>query len=420
MPGGSLRTAFYLSENSCQLVSYFIIHIIMHNLYSLILFLSFFGISFANAQNDTSRVSVVEYITKHQPRNKAFMLDLELHGGFYNDFEAGKITESSFRFQDIKLDISGEINDKLYYQYRQRLNGDYSNSALENLSESIEYAYIGYNISDRFTLTAGKQDILYGSYEYDMNPIHIYRYSDMNEYLLCYMMGLTLGYSITDNQELNIQVTNSRNGDMEYEFGLLPEGIEKPVVPLFYTLSWNGSFFDEMFGMYYSASSSSQAKGKNMYVFAAGHCLDTEKIHAYVDVMYTRGGIDPFGLVTELNVAGMNEDEEIETMLNCDYFSVIAELQYRFNPKWKVFAKGTYETAGVYKSYNDIEKGKYRTNIGWQAGVEFFPMADDNMRLFLMGLGNNYQLTQRALNIGAALDNTACLSLGIIYRLPVY
>lgn len=114
----------------------------MHNLYSLILFLSFFGISFANAQNDTSRVSVVEYITKHQPRNKTFMLDLELHGGFYNDFESGKITESSFRFQDIKLDISGEINDKLYYQYRQRLNGDYSNSALENLSESIEYAYL--------------------------------------------------------------------------------------------------------------------------------------------------------------------------------------------------------------------------------------------------------------------------------------
>ena len=70
------------------------------------------------------------------------MLDLELYGGFYNDFVAGKITESSFRFQDIKLDISGEINDKLYYQYRQRLNGDYSNTVLENLSESIEYAYL--------------------------------------------------------------------------------------------------------------------------------------------------------------------------------------------------------------------------------------------------------------------------------------
>ena len=33
----------------------------MHNLYSLILFLSLFGISFANAQNDSSRVSVVRY-----------------------------------------------------------------------------------------------------------------------------------------------------------------------------------------------------------------------------------------------------------------------------------------------------------------------------------------------------------------------
>ena len=61
-----------------------------------------------------------------------------------------------------KLDVTGEVNDRLFYWYRQTLNGGYEGQALENLNESIEYAYIGYKLNERFTLTAGKQDVFYG------------------------------------------------------------------------------------------------------------------------------------------------------------------------------------------------------------------------------------------------------------------
>lgn len=193
-----------------------------------------------------------------------------------------------------------------------------------------------------------------------MNPVHIYRYSDMNENLMCYMLGVSLGYSITDTQELAFQVTNSRNGDMEYEFGLLPAGVEKPVVPLFYNLAWNGSFFDGAFETFYSVSSVSQAKHKNLYILSTGNSLNLGDLYAYIDVMYARGGLDALGLLTELNVAGSNEDGEIERMQNTGYLSFIAEMQYMLHPKWKLFAKGTYETAGIYKSYDGIGKGKYR------------------------------------------------------------
>lgn len=104
----------------------------------------FFGISF-------------EYATKIPKRNKVFNLDLEMHAGFNADFFSGKLDEAAFRFRDVKIDVTGEVNDRLFYWYRQTLNGGYEGQALENLNESIEYAYIGYKLNERFTLTAGNK-----------------------------------------------------------------------------------------------------------------------------------------------------------------------------------------------------------------------------------------------------------------------
>ena len=191
-------------------------------------------------ERDSSSVSLFEYATKIPKRNKVFNLDLEMHAGFNADFFSGKLDEAAFRFRDVKIDVTGEVNDRLFYWYRQTLNGGYEGQALENLNESIEYAYIGYKLNERFTLTAGKQDVFYGGFEYDENPLLIYEYSDMNEYSLCYLTGIGLGYQPNESQEIRLQVTNSRMGSMEDEYGRLPEGFKKPRVPLFYTLNWNG------------------------------------------------------------------------------------------------------------------------------------------------------------------------------------
>ena len=72
-----------------------------------------------------------------------------------------------------KIDVTGEVNDRLFYWYRQTLNGGYEGQALENLNESIEYAYIGYKLNERFYLNRRKQDVFYGGFEYDENPLLI-------------------------------------------------------------------------------------------------------------------------------------------------------------------------------------------------------------------------------------------------------
>lgn len=381
----------------------------------------------ATAQTDkmdteTSRVSLFEYATKIPKKNKALELNLELHSGFNALFNDSKFEEAAFQFKDIKVHLSGEINERLFYSYRQKLNADYENFSFENLPDAIEYAYIGYQFSDHFAITVGKQDVAYGGLEYDPNPLDIYEYSDMNEYSLCFLTGVKFTFTPNPSQELQLQITNSRMGTMEEEYGRLPDHIQKGKAPFAYTLNWNSSYLDEMFHLRYSFSAFEQAKGKYMLNLFTGQSIDLSPVFAYFDVMYSRGALDPLGLITELTpTTEEDESEEIPVRVqNCDYLSLVAEIRYQFHPKWQVFAKGMYETASVYKTTEGWEKGKYRTAWGYQGGVEFYPFADDNLHLFLMGMGRSYRLEERAKALGGSLGNSAKLAVGFIYKLPLY
>lgn len=414
------------------------------------------------AAPDSSRISLFERVTRLPKRSQAFNLNLEMHAGFYADFASKRPDEAAFRVKDLKIDITGDVTDRLFYWYRQRLNGNEGNQPLENLPESIEYAYIGYRLSDRFTLTAGKQDVFFGGFEYDPNPLEIYEYSDMNEYILSYLTGIGLAYQATPSQEIRLQATNSRMGALEDDYGRMPDGFSKPRVPLFYTLNWNSSYFDEQVNLRYSASAAEQAKGRYMYAFFAGQNLDLAPWYAYFDVMYIRGAIDPLGLLTDLRTdletdhgtvpetpegstpatfpatardtqtdafraadAALAEEAEPDAqpvrLQHAAYLSLVAEVKYRFHPKWQCFAKGMYETASLYRTDGPYEKGRYRTAWGYQAGIEFYPMADANLHLFLLASGRTYRLTKRADALGAlALEPSARIAIGFVYQLPLY
>lgn len=372
-------------------------------------------------ERDTSATSLFEYATKTPKHNKAFNLDLEMHATFNTLFAGGRFDEAAFRFNQIKLEATGEVNDRLFYWYRQSLNQSNRALELENMPESIEYALIGFRVTDRFTITAGKQPIDFGGFEYDLNPLEIYEYSDMNEYTACYFTGVSFAYQLTDAQEVRLQITDNRLGSMENTYGVLPEGIKKPKAPLYYTANWNSSYFDELLNLRYSFTAGEQAAGKWMYTAWAGQNIAAGALDFYFDVMYMRGALDQLGLLSE-----MGETEEEETneparpAMNTEYLSLVAEMNYRFHPKWNLFVKGAYETASIYKATDFYDKGSYRTSWCYQGGMEFFPMADDNLHIFLAGTGRAYSLSSRADALGASIDNTARLSLGFIYKLPLF
>lgn len=370
-------------------------------------------------ERDSTTVSVFEYATKIPKRNHVFDLNLEMHATFNTFFTGNKLDEAAFRFNQIKLEAAGEVNPHLFYWYRQVLNQGSKPMELENLPESIEYAFIGFRLNDCWTVTAGKQDAAWGGFEYDLNPLEIYEYSDMNEYLDCYFTGVTVAYQLNPAHELRAQITDNRIGSMEEAYGELPEGIRKAKAPLFYTLNWNGSFFNEVLNVRYSVTAGEQAKGKWSYMAWAGHAVEAGPWSGYFDVMYTRSALDQLGILTDLTEPD-EEEQGNKCALDTEYLSLVARMNCRFHPKWNIFVKGMYETASVYKTNDRFEAGKYRTAWGYQGGIEFYPMADDNLHFFFTGTGRAYSMTEKAKALGASIENAGRLSVGFIYKLPLF
>ena len=153
------------------------------------------------------------------------------------------------------LEARGDINDWLSYRWRQRLNSSNTPHALDNLPSSIDYAMISVRLTDQFVTSIGKQAAAYGGFEYDLDPIEIYQYSDMIDYMLFdFMTGITFSYQVTPTQEIALQVVNSRTASMDDIYGQLPEDVEESRAPLAYTANWNGNFFSDKFRTRWSYS----------------------------------------------------------------------------------------------------------------------------------------------------------------------
>ncbi|HBG40411.1 MAG TPA: hypothetical protein DDZ96_03670, partial [Porphyromonadaceae bacterium] len=66
--------------------------------------------------------------------------------------------------------------------------------------------------------------------------------------------------------------------------------------------------------------------------------------------------------------------------------------------------------------YDEFEKGKYRTSLGYFTGIEYYPM-ESNLHFFLTYVGRAFQYEKRA----ALTDyHTNRISVGFIYQLPMF
>ena len=90
------------------------------------------------------------------------------------------------------------------------------------------------------------------------------------------------------------------------------------------------------------------------------------------------------------------------------------------NTKWNVFVKGMLENEGFSKANGAIEKGKYRTALGYLAGLEYYPLKNSNLHFFLTYVGRNYSYTDRAKAYGCSDYSTNRISLGYIWQLPMF
>ena len=364
--------------------------------------------------------SLFEKVTKIEKKLDNFHFLLNLNNSFDVNQGDGKFQNAKFNMRQIRIEAKGNINKTFSFRWRQRLNRNNSPApdGIDNMpASSIDVAGIGVKTSDVFSMFLGKQCAAYGGMEFDLNPIEIYEYSDMVDYMSNFLTGANFQFQLHPNHQLQLQVLDSRSASMEDMYG---QGYEQSKVPLVYTVNWNGSF-GGVFNTRWSYSIMSQAEGYQSHYFALGNELNLDKFNAFFDVMYMREGIDREGIISGI-VGNNNKGGHLN---DAEYLSFVLKAQYRFSPKWNIFVKGMLENEGLSKDDKDgnirtIEKGKYRTAYGYLAGIEFYPLKSSNLHFFLTYVGRHYSYTDRAKFYGNENYSTNRISLGYIWQLPMF
>ena len=362
--------------------------------------------------------TLLERFTKGGKSISSSSMNLQFYTSAAVNFVDGSLDNMAFKINGVRIELLGNFGENFSYHFRQSFN-KYSNPrSVDNLSTSVEWASVDWRMRPRFTLTAGKQVLQFGGYEYWVNSIRVREFSDFNNYIDCYQAGVNGNVSLSSNQCLNIQVVNNVAGKGEEAFLYgMPEGVRKVKAPILSTLNWDGFFFDRGLNLRYSLSWGELAGKRNIFYLTGGNVWEKGPVLAYVDLMYSREGIDTKGLISELSAS--LPDGGV-TAQHVNYFTTILNFDYRVHKHWNVYAKGAYELGGVYQENGPYEKGLYRRTWNTQLCAEYFPMDNSELKIYLHLLYKKYGLTARAKALGSDDYTSQRVSLGLVYTIPVF
>lgn len=351
----------------------------------------------------------------------------------HTDFHNFEFTESKFRIRRMRWEIYGDIAPTLSFHFRQNINGSFELSGMENINNSIEMAFVRWQPTEKLELMIGKQFLNVSGYECWVNGVDVREFSDFNDYFNPCRAGVTANFHMNSNQMLGIQLANSIPNALEHFLPYpVPSTIEKSKAPLIAGTQWIGYFADKALMLQYSASFGNMAKNKNLLMLTGGNVWKKGPVTAYLDFMYSREGLDTKGQVSQLSDLTVSDENAVQwtpvSAQNVEYFTTIANLDYRVHKNWNVFIKGAFETAGVYKSNGTkangevlFSKGLYKRTWNGQLCAEYIPMPErDNLRFYAHLLYKKYNYTEQGRKLGAVNNDMQRITLGLVYTIPVF
>ena len=368
--------------------------------------------------------SLAEEVTKLKKSNDMFNVYLNTAASAQVETDNEHEWSTGFKNKHLRLEIKGNLTDKLYYRFCYRMTNSNVARSEDNFARSTDVVIIGYRFSDKLSVEAGKIFQPFGGYEVDENPIYIYEYSDLTGGLECYLGGVVVNYKPVPTQEIVVGVTNAHNDKFADVYGdnsLAIEGdgtqnriLEKTRIPLGYSLGWNGSFLNNRLLTRWSWGIEGEARHKYSRMLILGQKLNLDRLQWYFDYMYQNDGLDRFGLASrEVRDFFPAVGGEV-WMSDVNYTSFITKLNWQFAPQWNLMLKGMYETASVTK----VDRFKdFRKSYGYVGSVEYYPVKSQDFRVFLAYVGRKVTYKD-----GVGLDkyNTNRIELGFKYRIKAY
>lgn len=371
--------------------------------------------------------SIHERITKLEKKNDMFNLYFNYAASF--QAEHNSLSDewgTKFANKQLRIEIKGNLTDKLYYRLRHRLNKATDAKGEDNFAKATDIMMVGYNFNDKLSISGGKMCQIWGGFEFDENPMYIYQYSDMVDYMDNFMAGVTVSYKPIPTQEIAVEISNAYNGKFADEYGDEAvvvnndeaQALQKSKNPLTYIINWNGSFFDGKLNTRWAWGLQTQAKGKYSRMLTLGQQLNLPKFQWYFDYMGAFDDLDRLKIATnELRDAFVDGDGDALGNVylgKVHYNSFITKANWQFAPSWNLMLKGMYETASVTK----MEQFKnYRKSFGYMGSIEYYPAKQQDFRLFLAYVGRKYDYSTKC---GLKDYNTDRIELGFMYRIKAY
>lgn len=364
------------------------------------------------AQSSLNLKSLEQKIQSLDQQNKAFNFYLNMQNSANVYLNSDDYEGMDFKTNQFRLEMRGEVVPGLSYRFRQRMNRGTSAQGLSNLSRATDIASISLAVTPNLTITGGKQCTAFGGFEFDLNPIDIYQYSDMIDYMDNFLTGVDFAYTI-NKQEIRFQVVNARTDSFDKVYTGV-EGIEASKNALAYTLNWNGNLLDGKIITRWSYSIIEDAKDMYTNYIALGTQIKlSDKAQLQFDWMNSKEDLDRKGIVSSM----CNNDKRAT---NVEYNSFVAKLDYKIKPSLNVFAKGMLETASHDGNTNSEVNNDYRTSYGYICGLEYFPTSE-NLKVFLNYTGRYFDYDSSVAKEYSLEDtHTNRFSIGLVYRLKMF
>ncbi len=375
-----------------------------------------------NIQADTTVNHTVPLILA----NKADLLNnvdviVNTQAALNNYFSDGKYASSSFAVNQFRLEIKGDVLDnKVYFRFRDRYTKDPEVQSIDHMSSSTDLAFIGYNLSERTSITIGKMCAAWGGYEFDMNPIDIYQYNDIVDNADNFLTGVQVTWMASANHTLSAQALNSRTKTYRELYEDVPE-LEEAKFPAAYVGSWNGSFLEGKFQTLWSFSVFQEANKNgspvNMYYTALGNQFRVKNWLVQYDFKWSSEELDRTGVVSSFipeNLLG-------HAAQHVDYKEHWLRIVYSASEQWRLSAVGMVSTARWNDKTVDIPGSKtLRTSWGVIPSVEFYPIENYNLKFFAAYVGRYLNYNGYSKNtLGQVNSNSGRFMIGIISPLLI-
>lgn len=266
-------------------------------------------------------------------------------------FDNGDLDNTGFRGQTFRLWFAGEIIPGIRYRIRHRLNKPQAPLVRDNYSSATDQAWLAFDIGKKWTITAGKQSMQLGTFEYDYNGADIYLSTMVNGDIDLYKTGVNAAYKFL-GQTMNIQIVNSDAPQFASD--------EYKNKALALNILWEGNLFNKTLRTRWGYGAFQHDKSKFYNWLTLGTQVNIKAFTAELDYFLGSRHMD-YGSIVGNDELGSRYVQDQSAALN---------LKYNLG-KWKPSTKAVWNK----RHDKDYDEDAY-DGFGLQAALEFYPFTN--------------------------------------------